>query len=137
MAATEPVPSVSPTRILVVDDSEIMRRNLHVLLERHDAWKVCDEAENGREAIEKVERSQPDLVILDLQMPEMNGLDAARVISRLKPQTPILMVTMHMSPQLATEARKVGIRGTCSKVDIHCVVQAVEILLQHGTYFPN
>jgi DNA-binding NarL/FixJ family response regulator len=137
MAVIESLPSVSPTRILLVDDSEIVRRNLQVLLERHDAWKICDEAENGREAIEKVEQSQFDLVILDLQMPEMNGLDAARVISRLNPQTPILMVTMHMSAQLAVEARKVGIRGTCSKGDIHCVVQAVETLLNHGTYFPN
>jgi DNA-binding NarL/FixJ family response regulator len=70
-------------------------------------------------------------------MPEMNGLEAARVISQMTPETPILMVTMHMSPQLAVEARKVGIRGTCSKANIHCVVQAVETLLNHGTYFAN
>ena len=137
MPICEPITNVARTRILLVDDSEVVRRCLQALLERHDAWQVCDEAANGLEAIEKVERAEPDLIILDFQMPEMNGLEAAREISRRKPRLPMLMVTMHMSAQLATEARKVGVRGACSKADIHCVVEAVETLLNHGTYFPN
>ncbi len=80
---------------------------------------------------------RPDVVVLDFQMPEMNGLDAARIITQLSPETPILMVTLYLSKQLAEEARKAGIRGTCAKTDIGCVVDAVGALLREETYFPN
>jgi DNA-binding NarL/FixJ family response regulator len=75
--------------------------------------------------------------VLDFQMPEMNGLDAARRIVDLSPKTPILMVTIHLSKQLSEEARKVGIRGACVKTDISSVVDAVGALLREETYFPN
>jgi two-component system response regulator DegU len=78
---------------------------------------------------------EPDVIVLDFQMPEMNGLDAARSITQRSPRVPILMVSMHMSPQLVDEARKVGIRGVCAKSDVFCVVEAVETLLNNGTYF--
>jgi DNA-binding NarL/FixJ family response regulator len=128
-------PKVSPVRILVVDDSELMRRCLKTLLEQEEQWKVCSEAANGVEAIEKAEQSAPDVIVLDFQMPEMNGLDAAREIRRRAPNIPILMVTLHMSPQLEHQARKVGIRGACDKNDVGCVVKAVETLLHQGTYY--
>ena len=85
--------------------------------------------------MEKAKQIEPDVIVLDFQMPEMNGLDAAKSITERSPLLPILMVSMHMSPQLADEARKVGIRGVCAKDNIFCVVEAVEILLSHGTYF--
>jgi DNA-binding NarL/FixJ family response regulator len=124
-------------RILVVDDSDIVRRSLRHLLEAQDQWRVCAEATNGREAVAKVEQSHPDVILLDLQMPGMNGLEAAREIRRRSPAIPILMVTMHACPQLTDEARKIGIRGTCAKTDINCVVEAVQTLLNNGTYYQN
>jgi DNA-binding NarL/FixJ family response regulator len=127
--------NISPVRILVVDDSELMRRSLRNLLEQQDQWCVCSEATNGREAIEKAQQSLPDVIVLDFQMPEMNGLDAAREIRRRSPEIPILMVTLHMSPQLEHQAKRIGIRGACDKTDVGCVVDAVEALLRHGTYY--
>ncbi len=124
-------------RILVADDSPAIRRCLRGLLDHHDDWLVCDEATNGKEAIERFQQAKPDLIVIDFQMPEMNGLDAARRIVDLSPKTPILMVTIHLSKQLSDEARRVGIRGTCAKADISSVVEAVGALLREETYFPN
>jgi DNA-binding NarL/FixJ family response regulator len=124
-------------RILVADDSEAMRRALRRVLERHVDWEVCGEASNGREAVEKAAQCGPDVILLDFQMPEMNGLEAAKEMRRRTPEIPILMVTMHMSPQLAVEARKVGVRGTCSKTEIGCLMEAVQTLRQNGTYYRN
>ena len=124
-------------RILVVDDNPAVRRSLRGVLEQHQGWRVCDEAGNGEEAVERFRKIRPDVIVLDFQLPEMNGLDAARIISRLSPETPILMVTLYPSKQLFEEARKVGIRGTCAKTNIDCVVDAVGALLREETYFPN
>ena len=124
-------------RILVVDDNAMMRRTLRNLLESQNHWKVCDEASDGREAVEKFDREKFDVVVLDFQMPEMNGLDAAKQITSRSPSTPILMVTLHYSPQLADEARKVGIRGLCAKADIACVVEGVTTILDDKSYFRN
>jgi DNA-binding NarL/FixJ family response regulator len=127
----------SVIRILVVDDNPAVRRYLRGVLEQQQGWRVCDEARNGQEAVERFRQIRPDVVVLDFQMPEMNGLDAARIITRLSPETPILMVTLYLSKQLSEEARKVGIRGTCAKTDISRVVDAVGALLREETYFPN
>jgi DNA-binding NarL/FixJ family response regulator len=114
-----------------------MRRCLRGLLDQQADWLVCDEVSNGKEAVERFQQARPDLIVLDFQMPEMNGLDAARHIVKLSPKTPILMVTIHLSKQLSEEARKVGIRGACAKTDISSVVRAVGALLRDETYFPN
>jgi DNA-binding NarL/FixJ family response regulator len=127
----------SSVRILVVDDSQLMRRCLRTLLEQHDSWRVCCEATNGREAVQKAQEATPDVIVLDFQMPGMNGLDAAKEIRRRSPQVPILMVTLHMSPQLADQAKKIGIGGACDKGNIHCVVEGVDALLHHRTYYRN
>jgi DNA-binding NarL/FixJ family response regulator len=128
---------ISVVRILVADDSPAIRSCLRGLLDHHADWLVCDEASNGKEAVERFLEAKPDLIVIDFQMPEMNGLDAARHIVELSPKTPILMVTIHLSKQLSQEARKVGIRGACAKGDIHSVVDAVGALLREETYFPN
>jgi two-component system response regulator YesN len=125
------------TRIFVVDDNPTLLHYLRGILEQQDEWRVCDEAHNGREAVDKFLEVNPDLVVLDFQMPEMNGLEAAKRIIKLSPQTPILMVTLYLSKQLAEEARKVGIKGACAKSEIGCVVDAVEALLRKESYFPN
>ena len=77
------------------------------------------------------------MILLDFQMPDVNGIDVARQVSQMFPDIPILMVTIHLSNQLAEEARKVGIRGVCSKSDVGSIVEAVDTLLQHGSYFPQ
>jgi DNA-binding NarL/FixJ family response regulator len=136
MAVWDARQETTPVRILVVDDSQLMRRCLRTLLEQRDAWKVCCEASNGKEAIEKAKQASPDVIVLDFQMPEMNGLDAAKEIRRQSPEVPILMVTLHMSPQLEDQAKRVGIRGACNKGNIQCVVDGVDTLLHHGTYYP-
>ena len=128
---------ISLVRILVADDSPAIRRCLRGLLNHHADWEVCEEASNGKEAVERFDKVRPDIIVLDFQMPEMNGLEAARHIVGLSPKTPILMVTIHLSKQLSEEARKVGIRGACAKTDIARVVDAVGALLRHETYFPN
>ena len=133
---TIPLQEERAVRILVVDDNAAVRRYLRGVLEQQDNWRVCDEARNGKEAVDRVLNIQPDVVLLDFQMPEMNGLDAARIISRLSPHTPILMVLLTFK-QLAEEARKAGVRGACAKTDVGSVVDAVEALLREETYFPN
>jgi len=122
---------------MVVDDSDLMRRSLRTLLEGQHHWKVCDEASNGQKAVKKFSHEKFDVVVLDFQMPVMDGLEAARQITGRSPGTPILMVTMHASPQLAQEARKVGIRGVCGKADIKCVVEGIEAILQDKPYFQS
>jgi DNA-binding NarL/FixJ family response regulator len=126
-----------PIRILVVDDNAAIRRYIRGVLEQHVGWRVCDEARNGQEAVDRFRSTQPDVIILDFQMPHMNGLDAARIITDLSPHTPILMVTLYLSKQLSEEARKVGVRGTCAKTDLTCLVDAVGALLREETYFVN
>jgi DNA-binding NarL/FixJ family response regulator len=126
----------APARILVVDDSRLMRHCLRTLLEQRESWKVCGEASDGQEAIERAQQAAPDIIVLDFQMPKMNGLDAARELRRRLPKIPILMVTLHMSPQLEDQARKIGIRGACDKGNIQCVVEGVDALLHQGTYYP-
>ncbi len=105
------------TRILVVDDVAATRRSLRLRIESDTDWEICGEAENGKVAVEKVRELHPDVVILDLSMPVMNGLDAARLIKSIAPQTVILMFTLHSFPQLLDEARKAGVSTVVSKSD--------------------
>ncbi len=124
-------------RILLVDDNPSVRHYLRAILEQQTAWQVCGEARTGAEALHKVlEAPPPDLILLDYQMPDLNGVDVAKQISELFPKIPILMVTLHLSKQLAEAARLAGVRGACAKQDIGSVVEAVEVLLRDQTYFP-
>ena len=124
-------------RILVADDNPAVRRYLRGLLEQQEGWRVCDEAGDGAEAVRRFANGHHDLIVLDFQMPEMNGLEVARQIIRESPNALILMVTLYGSKQLAVEAQKAGIRGTCPKTQISCVVDAVSALLREETYFPS
>jgi DNA-binding NarL/FixJ family response regulator len=123
-------------RILVVDDNPAVRHYLRAILEQQSAWQVCDEARTGGEALQRVKKSPPDLILLDFQMPDVNGLDVAQQITQIFPEIPILMVTIHLSRQLSEAAKNVGIRGACAKSDIGSIVQAVDALLHQQTYFP-
>lgn len=104
--------------VLIVDDNNLVRRFLRSWLEQHSEWSVCGEAENGKIAIARVEELHPDIVLMDLQMPVMNGLEAARQISFVAPATAMVMFTMHSSEQLLREARAAGIREVVSKSDL-------------------
>jgi DNA-binding NarL/FixJ family response regulator len=122
-------------RILIVDDNPAVRRYLRATLEQQSSWRVCGEAQSGIEALQKVFEVHPDLILLDQQMPDLNGVEVAKRISQAFPKIPMLMVTLHLSNQLAQAAREAGIRGACAKQDIGAVVEAVEVLLRDQTYF--
>lgn len=122
-------------RILIVDDNYSVRRSLRQLLEKSPEWEVCGEAEDGRQAVEKATALNPDLILMDFLMPNMNGLEAAREIAKLSPRPPILMLTMYMSNQLVDEARRAGVRGALPKTETGRVVSAIQALLRRETYF--
>jgi DNA-binding NarL/FixJ family response regulator len=125
------------TRLLIVDDNPTVRRYLRAILEQQESWHVCGEARTGAEALHCVADARPDVILLDYQMPDVNGVDVAKQISEMFPKIPILMVTLHLSKQLAEAARDAGVRGACAKQDIGSVVEAVQILLHDETYFPD
>src|SRR5436190_21540769 len=104
-----------PDSILIVDDSAVIRGSLRSCIEQNTNWRVCGEAENGEVAIERVQELHPDIVILDLQMPVMNGLEAARQISRPAPNTAMLMFTLYSGEQLLKDAQAAGIKDVVSK----------------------
>lgn len=95
-------------RILIADDHEVVRDGLRMLLGRNPLWEVCGEAADGRQAVEKVRQTNPDLIILDVSMPVMNGLEAAVEIRRLAPKVRILVFSMYNSTELMEAARKAG-----------------------------
>jgi len=104
-----------PTRILVVDDSPAIRHSLRAYIEARTDWEICGEAENGKMAVEMVEKLWPDVVILDLSMPVMNGLDTAREIRNMAPNVHIIMYTLNVYPRLLEDAQKAGIKDVLSK----------------------
>jgi DNA-binding NarL/FixJ family response regulator len=105
------------TTVLIVDDSLPIRRSLRTWFARREGWEVCGEAENGAVAVEQVKALNPDVVILDLSMPVMNGLDAARKIASIAPKTAMVLFTMHASEFLEQDAQRAGIKAVISKLD--------------------
>jgi DNA-binding NarL/FixJ family response regulator len=122
-----------PKQILIVDDSPMVRRMVRTSVEAKTDWQVCGEAENGAIAIRMVEELNPDLVVLDLSMPVMNGLEAARHIAVKAPDTALLMYTMQDSGQLLREAEAAGINEVISKsaVGIDRLIASMRALLFH------
>ena len=125
-------------RILVADDHDIVRRGLVSLIEQHLGWEVCAEAENGRIAVDKVKELKPDVVILDIGMPILNGLDATREILRDDPQAKVLILTMMDAERVMQAARDAGARGYILKSDAaRVLVAAVQALEYDNTFFTS
>ena len=101
--------------VLIVDDNEIIRRGLRELFTAEPDFDVCGEAENGREAIEKAQELHPDLIVLDLSMPVMNGIDAARVLRKLMPTLPLIIFSEYSDALSEAEARSAGVSALVSK----------------------
>jgi CheY-like chemotaxis protein len=117
-----------PTRILIAEDSLAVRTALRTLLQDAGPWEIIA-VENGQDAIAKAQELKPNLVILDLVMPVMDGLRAARQISQMLPDVPLLMHTMHWSPQVEVEAQKVGVRKVVPKSDSRLLVSTIQQFL--------
>jgi DNA-binding NarL/FixJ family response regulator len=123
-------------RILIADDHEVARQGIRALLEAHSGWEVCAEAKDGREAVELATSMNPHLILLDIGMPNLNGLEAARQILASFPDIPILILTMHDSDQVVREVLRAGARGFLLKSDAgRDLVAAVEALQLHRTFF--
>jgi DNA-binding NarL/FixJ family response regulator len=123
-------------RILIADDHEVARRGIRAMLESHPGWEVCGEAKDGREAVEFTSRVNPDLILLDIGMPNLNGLEAARQILAMSPDIAILILTMHDSDQVVREVLRAGARGFLLKSDAgRDLVAAVEALQLQRTFF--
>src|SRR5262245_24247529 len=125
-------------RILVADDHEVVRHGVRALLEARPGWQVVAEAVDGREAVEKAKRLQPDVIILDIGMPGLNGLDAARQILKAAPKSGILILTMHESEQVVREVLAAGARGYVLKSDAgRDLVNAVEAVGRQRIFFTS
>ena len=122
-------------KILVVDDEKAVRAALQRLLRTQPGWEIVGEASGGSEAIGKAKELQPDVVILDLSMPGMSGLEAAPQIKKAYPAAEVLIFTQHDSEFLVREAQTAGARGYLLKSDAHRLVAAVESVGQHKEYF--
>ena len=123
-------------RVLIADDDASIRRLLRRLIESHDGWSVCGDAQDGQDAIGKAAQLNPDVIVLDLAMPQMNGLQAAMEISKQTPETPLLLLTVQqVSKELTNEALQAGFKGAISKCTGSEVVKAIEVLLQHQHFF--
>ncbi len=121
-------------RILIVDDSALFRQALRHLLEANPEWEVCGEALDGLDAIEKNRDLTPQLIIMDLSMPRMVGIQSAVHILKEFPLVPIILLTLYVSHQLAEEARNVGIRATVSKTAMHDLPTAIDAILRGGAF---
>ena len=123
-------------RILIADDDAAIRRLLRRLIENHEDWSVCGDAQDGQDAIGKAEELSPDVIVLDLAMPQMNGFQAARALTRAHPDVPLLLLTVQqLSKELTQEAQHAGFKGAVSKSTGSEVVRAIERLLSHQSFF--
>jgi len=125
-------------RILIADDHEVARKGIRSLLEGHGGWEVCGEAKDGREAVELASQLKPEIVLLDIGMPNLNGLDAARQLASSLPETRILILTIHDDEQIVREVLATGARGFVLKSDAgRDLIAAVEALQNRRTFFTS
>src|ERR1700685_176411 len=123
-------------RILIADDHEVVRRGLCALLQAREGWEICAEAKDGREAVEKAAQLNPDVVILDVGMPNLNGLAATRQLTQLDPHCKVIVLTITDSDQVIREALDAGARGFVLKSDAaRDLVSAVEALQRNRMFF--
>jgi DNA-binding NarL/FixJ family response regulator len=112
-----------------------VRRGVRSLLESHEGWNVCGEATNGRDAVTQCLQLRPDVVVMDISLPELNGLDATRQILKAAPGTEVLVLTMHHSEELARDVLEAGARGYVLKADANeNLIAAVDSLRQHKPF---
>lgn len=129
---------MKPLRILVADDHEVVRQGMRALLEVRPGWEVCAEAANGREALELAKQMKPDVVVMDISMPELNGLEATRQILKALPRTEVLILTLHESEQLVRRVVESGARAYVLKSDAgRSLVEGVAALSQHRSFFSS
>ena len=125
-------------RILVADDHDVVRRGIKSLIESRPEWRVCDEARSGREAVAKADEQKPDIVVLDISMPDLNGLEAARRIRKVSPSSEILILSIHYSDQLIKGILDAGVRGFVVKSDSdRDLITALESLANHKPFFTS
>jgi DNA-binding NarL/FixJ family response regulator len=125
-------------RILLADDHNVVRKGLRGTLEEYDDWNVCGEASNGREAVKLALELKPDIVVLDLTMPELNGIEATRQIKKSLPQTEILIFTMHETEEMILRAFEAGARGFVLKSDDELeLVEAIKVISRHKPFFTS
>ena len=125
-----------PARILIVDDHEVVRQGIRTILKARPQWEVCGEAINGKEAIAKAKTLNPDVIIMDITMPEMSGIEATRQLVKEKVSSAVLIFTMHESRNLAETVREAGARGFVLKSHAaRDLLDALERLMNGGTFF--
>jgi len=125
-------------RILVADDHALMRRGMRAILESQPGWSVCGEAHTGREAVAKAGQLRPDIVILDICMPELNGIEATRQIRKVSPRSEVLILSVHHSDHLIRDLLDAGARGYLVKSDADSeLVTAIESLARRKPFFTS
>ena len=125
-------------RILIADDHEIVRSGVAAVLESQPGWTVVAQVANGRDAVAEAERTRPDVVILDISMPELNGIEAARRILRAVPRAEVVILTMHESERVVRRILEAGARGYVSKSDVaRSLVDAVEAVRHHRAFLSS
>jgi DNA-binding NarL/FixJ family response regulator len=135
-AARVPSSANRRVRIVIADDHAVVRRGLAELFERQPGWSVCGEAGNGREAVALCEAHKPDVAVLDLSMPHLNGLEATRQIRAISPATEVLIFTVHQSGELVRDVLAAGARGYIHKSEVtESIIDAVASLSRHRPYF--
>ncbi len=128
---------MTPVRILIADDHEIVRHGVRTVVERQAGWVVCAEANSGRDAVTKTVALHPDVVVIDVSMPELNGLDATRQIRRVA-ASKVVILTVHESDQVVREVVDAGAHGYVVKADAgRTLVEAIHVLMTGGMYFTS
>ena len=128
---------MSVNRVLIVDDHDAVRKGVRTLLEDQPGLSIVGEAKNGEEAVEQTQELKPDLVIMDVSMPVMDGIAAAREIRKFAPQMPILIFTMHKIREFVETAKRLHLQGYVAKEDDgEALLQAVDAVRHDSTYFP-
>ena len=123
------------TRILIADDHPPVRRGLRTLLGLNSDWQVCGEAVDGADAVEKAQQLAPDIILMNFFMPQMDGIQAAREITKSGTRIPILLFTGNLSPQIMEVARNAGLRSAISKAEINKIPYAIHALRRGETFF--
>jgi DNA-binding NarL/FixJ family response regulator len=128
--------NMKPVRILIADDHDLFRRGVKALLQSHSGWEICGEARTGSEAVDKAKELMPDVVILDIRMPDLNGVEAARKIRMSSQDTEILILSISCSDELTREIIEAGARGYVLKSDAdNGLIAGVEALAAHEPFF--